>query len=138
MMKKYFFVLILLIGFKSFAQESKVEAENLTKTEKAEFPGGDEVFTKEFLKMIHGYIDLRKYAVNGQFTFLFDVTTDGKVDNLKVLPKVKDSELFIDDMNFAIKRVKKKWKPAMQDGKPVVSKKVIRINFTSDYFDHGD
>ncbi|MBW3520659.1 hypothetical protein [Chryseobacterium sp. NKUCC03_KSP] len=58
--------------------------------------------------MIHGYIDLRKYAVNGQFTFLFDVTTDGKVDNLKVLPKVKDSELFIDDMNFAIKRVKKK------------------------------
>lgn len=137
-MKKYFFVLILLIGFKSFAQESKVEAENLTKTEKAEFPGGDEVFTKEFLKMIHGYIDLRKYAVNGQFTFLFDITTDGKVDNLKVLPKVKDSELFIDDMSFAIKRVKKKWKPAMQDGKPVVSKKVIKINFTSDHFDHGD
>lgn len=137
-MKKFFFVLILLIGVKSFAQESKVESEDLTRTEKAEFPGGDEVFTKEFLKMIHGYIDLRKYAVNGQFTFLFDVTTDGKVDNLKVLPKVKDSELFIDDMNFAIKRVKKKWKPAMQDGKPVVSKKVIRINFTSDHFDHGD
>ncbi|MBD3905968.1 energy transducer TonB [Chryseobacterium sp. Ch-15] len=137
-MKKYFFVLILLIGFKSFAQESQVESENLPRTEKAEFPGGDEVFTKEFLKIIHGYIDLSKYAVNGQFTFLFDVTTDGKVDNLKVLPKVKDSELFIDDMNFAIKNVKKKWKPAIQDGKPVVSKKVIKINFTSDHFDHGD
>ncbi|MBO6185276.1 MAG: energy transducer TonB [Chryseobacterium sp.] len=137
-MRKYLFVFILLIGFKSFAQESKVESENLSRTEKAEFPGGDEVFTKEFLKMIHGYIDLRKYAVNGQFTFLFDVTADGKVDNLKVLPKVKDSELFIDDMNFAIKKVKKKWKPAMRDGKPVVSKKVIKINFTSDHFDHGD
>ncbi|MCD1115288.1 energy transducer TonB [Chryseobacterium turcicum] len=137
-MNKYFLVLFLLIGFKSFAQESKFESENLSRTEKAEFPGGDEVFTKEFLKMIHGYIDLRKYAVNGQFTFLFDITTDGKVDNLKVLPKVKDSELFIDDMNFAIKRVKKKWKPAMQDGKPVVSKKVIKINFTSDHFDLGD
>lgn len=135
-MKKYFFVLILLIGFKSFAQESKVE--NVSQTERAEFPGGDAAFTKEFLKMIHGYIDLRKYAVNGQFTFLFDITTGGKVDNLKVLPKVKDSELFIDDMNFAIKKVKKKWKPAMQDGKPVVSKKVIKINFTSDHFDHGD
>ena len=58
-MKKYFFVLILLIGFKSFAQESKVESEKFTVTEKAEFPGGDEAFTKEFLKMIHGYIDLR-------------------------------------------------------------------------------
>ena len=79
-----------------------------------------------------------KYAVNGQFTFLFDVNTEGKVENLKVLPKVKDSELFIDDMNFAIKRVKKKWKPAMQDGKPIVSKKIIRINFTSDHFDEGD
>lgn len=137
-MKKYFFVLVLLIGFKSFAQEPKVESEKFAVTEKAEFPGGDEAFTKEFLKMIHGYIDLRKYAVNGQFTFLFDVNTEGKVENLKVLPKVKDSELFIDDMNFAIKRVKKKWKPAMQDGKPVVSKKVIKINFTSDHFDHGD
>ncbi|MCD0478630.1 energy transducer TonB [Chryseobacterium sp. LC2016-29] len=88
--------------------------------------------------MIHGYIDMDKYAVNGQFTFLFDVNTEGKVENLKVLPKVKDSELFIDDMNFAIKRVKKKWKPAMQDGKPIVSKKIIRINFTSDHFDEGD
>lgn len=137
-MKKYFFVLVLLIGFKSFAQESKVESEKFTVTEKAEFPGGDEAFTKEFLKMIYGYIDLRKYAVNGMFTFLFDINTEGKVDNLKVLPKVKNSELFIDDMNFAIKRVKKKWKPAMQDGKPIVSKKVIKINFTSDHFDHGD
>lgn len=137
MMKKYFFVLILLMGFKSFAQEPEVESEKFT-VEKAEFPGGDDAFTKEFLKMIHGYIDLRKYAVNGQFTFLFDVTTDGKVDNLKVLPKVKDSELFIDDMNFAIKRVKKKWKPAMRDGQPIVSKKVIKINFTSDHFDYGD
>lgn len=88
--------------------------------------------------MIHGYIDMDKYAVNGKFTFLFDVSTEGKVENLKVLPKVKDSELFIDDMNFAIKRVKKKWKPAMRDGKPIVSKKVIRINFTSDQFDEGD
>lgn len=83
-MKKYFFVLILLIGFKSFAQESKVESGKLTVTEKAEFPGGDAAFSKEFLKMIHGYIDLRKYAVNGQFTFLFDVNTEGKVDNLKL------------------------------------------------------
>lgn len=137
-MKKYFFVFILLIGFKSFAQESKTESEKFTVTEKAEFPGGDDAFSKEFLKMIHGYIDMDKYAVNGKFTFLFDVSTEGKVENLKVLPKVKDSELFIDDMNFAIKRVKKKWKPAMRDGKPVVSKKVIRINFTSDQFDEGD
>lgn len=137
-MNKYFFILFLLIGFKSLAQETKVSSENLTVNKIAEFPGGDAAFSKEFLRMIHGYIDMSKYAVNGQFTFLFDVSSEGKVENLNVLPKVKNSELFIEDMDFAIKKVKKKWKPAMQDGKPVSSKKVIKINFTSDHFDHGD
>jgi hypothetical protein len=46
-----------------------------------------------------------------------------KSGNLDVLPKVKNSEMFIEDMEFAIKKVKKKWKPAMKDGQPVISKK---------------
>ncbi|MDF2551574.1 MAG: hypothetical protein K0R77_849 [Chryseobacterium sp.] len=37
---------------------------------------------------------------------------------------------------FVIKRVGQKWKLAMKEGNPVVSKKVIKINFTSDHFDH--
>ena len=134
-MNKYFFVLFLLIGFKSFSQDLKPNVENAAINSKAEFPGGDSAFSKEFHRMIHGYIDLRKYAVNGQFTFLFDISTEGKVENVNVLPKVKNSELFIEDMEFAIKKVKKKWKPAMQNGLPVVSKKVIKINFTSDHID---
>lgn len=138
MMNKYFLLLFLLIGFKCFAQKSELNSENLVITRSAEFPGGDAAFSKEFLRMIHGYIDLDQYAVNGQFTFLFDIGTDGKISNLNVLPKVKNSELFIDDMNFAIKKVKKKWQPAIQNGKPTVSKKVIKINFTTDHFDHGD
>lgn len=138
MMNKYFLLLFLLIGFKSFAQKPELKSENLLITRSAEFPGGDEAFSKEFLRMIHGYIDLDQYAVNGQFTFLFDIGPDGKISNLNVLPKVKNSELFIDDMNFAIKKVKKKWQPAIQNGKPIVSKKVIKINFTTDHFDHGD
>ncbi|MGD1320316.1 energy transducer TonB [Chryseobacterium sp. 2R14A] len=135
-MNEYFFVLLLLIGFKSFSQDLKPNTENSIITSNAEFPGGDKAFTNEFLRMIHGYIDMSKYAVNGQFTFLFDISTEGKVENLNVLPKVKNSELFIEDMEFAIKKVKKKWKPAMQNGLPVVSKKSIKINFTSDHFDH--
>ncbi|MFY1047994.1 energy transducer TonB [Chryseobacterium sp. GP-SGM7] len=137
-MKNYFFILFLLIGFKGFAQETKVSSAILSNNETAEFPGGDSAFSKEFLKMIHGYIDLNKYAVNGLFTFVFDVNAEGKIENLNVLPKVKNSELFIEDMDFAIKKVKKKWRPAMHDGKPVISKKVIKINFTSDHFDDGD
>ncbi|PWN61313.1 hypothetical protein C1638_018045 [Chryseobacterium oncorhynchi] len=121
-----------------YSQESQTKNDNAGTYQNAEFPGGDEAFTKEFLQMIYSYIDLKKYAVNGKFVFVFDVNTSGKVENLDVLPKVKNSEMFIDDMRFAIKKVKNKWMPAMKYGNPVVSKKIIKINFTSDHFDHGD
>ncbi|SDJ70887.1 energy transducer TonB [Chryseobacterium jejuense] len=137
-MKKHIVILFLFMGFIGYSQQSQSPKEDVVGSQNAEFPGGDEAFTKEFLEMIHAYIDLKKYAVNGKFVFVFDVSTNGKVDNLDVLPKVKNSEMFIDDMRFAIKKVKKKWKPAMKDGQPVVSKKIIKINFTSDHFDHGD
>lgn len=127
---------MFFIGFKGYSQENQTQNEQVSTSQNAEFPGGDDAFAKEFLKMIHAYIDMNKYAANGQFVFVFDIGPNGKIGNLDVLPKVKNSEMFIEDMEFAIKRVKKKWKPATQNGKPVVSKKVIKINFTSDHFDH--
>jgi len=132
-MKKYFLLFFLFVGFITFAQDAQKEIKT---SGSAEFPGGDSAFSQEYLKMIHAYIDLGKYAVNGQFVFIFDIDTSGKISNLDVLPKVKNSEMFIEDMQFAIKRVKKRWKPAMKEGIPVVSKKIIKINFTSDHFDH--
>ncbi|WP_273004474.1 energy transducer TonB [Chryseobacterium sp.] len=138
MMKKYFLFLFLFFSFMGYSQEFKTKNDHAETYQNAEFPGGDEAFTKEFLQMIYSYIDLKKYAVNGKFVFVFDVNTAGRVENLDVLPKVKNSEMFIDDMRFAIKKVKKKWTPAMKDGRPAVSKKIIKIDFTSDHFDHGD
>ena len=125
----------MCVSFMTLAQETQTQNENKI-SGNAEFPGGDSAFSQEYLKMIHAYIDLGKYAVNGQFVFIFDVDKNGKISNLDVLPKVQNSEMFIEDMQFAIKRVKKKWKPAMKEGSPVVSKKIIKINFTSDHFDH--
>ncbi|MDF2933920.1 MAG: hypothetical protein K0R36_3251 [Chryseobacterium sp.] len=134
-MKKYILLLFMCVSFMTLAQETQTQNENKI-SGNAEFPGGDSAFSQEYLKMIHAYIDLGKYAVNGQFVFIFDVDKNGKISNLDVLPKVQNSEMFIEDMQFAIKRVKKKWKPAMKEGSPVVSKKIIKINFTSDHFDH--
>jgi len=131
-------MICFLLGLKSYSQETRVDSENPVTYKSAEFPGGDSAFSKEFLKMIHAYIDLGLYAVNGKFVFTFDVDENGKVINLKVLPKVKNSEMFIEDMQFAVKKVKKKWKPAVKNGKPVLSQKIISIYFTSDHFDHGD
>ena len=68
--------------------------------------------------------------------FSFEVDTDGKTKNLSVTPRVKNSEMFIDDMLFCMKRVKTKWKPATENGVPVKSTYNLKINFITDHFDH--
>ena len=88
--------------------------------------------------MINGYIDLSKYAANGIFTFSFDVDIDGKAKNLSVTPRVKNSEMFIEDMLFCMEKIKTKWKPALANGVAVKTNYKIKINFISDHFDNGD
>ena len=88
--------------------------------------------------MINAYIELRKYAVNGLFHFMFTIDVNGKIKNVQVYPQVKNSEMFIDDMQFAMKRVKTRWIPAKKNDVPIESKYVLKINFTTDHFDHGD
>lgn len=138
-MKKIIVLFFLSTSFFLFSQEQRTENANSAYTvinfKKAEFPGGEEAFRKELFKMIHGYIDMSKYAVNGVFVFSFDVDADGKIKNLDVSPKVKNSEMFIEDMVFCVKRIKTNWKPATENGVPVKTNYKIKINFISDHFD---
>ena len=134
-------ILFLFLFFSSliFGQNSNAEeSSKITYTEKAKFPGGNEAFLAEFHKMVNGYIDMGQYAVNGVFHFTFNIGVNGKINNLNISPKVKNSELFIEDMMFAMKKIKTKWKPALQNNKPIESKYILNVNFTSDHFDHGD
>jgi hypothetical protein len=81
-MKKTIITLFLFfMGFKGYAQETQTQTqkENIMTSQSAEFPGGDSAFANEFLQMVHAYIDLQKYAVNGKFVFVFDVNPDGKI-----------------------------------------------------------
>lgn len=135
MMKKIIVAYFLLIGVVSFAQVQEQNTEKSSTTRKAEFPGGDDAFRKEFMNMVHAYFDAQYYAVNGQFVFIFDIDKRGNISNLDITPKVKNSETFIEDMQFAMKKVKNKWKPALKDGQPTNSKYIIKINF---YTDHTD
>lgn len=136
---KTLLLIFFLISSSIFGQEENSPQKNQISThEKAKFPGGDEAFLAEFHKMVNGYIDLKEYAVNGIFYFTFDIDVKGKIKNLNILPKVKNSELFIEDMMFAMKRIKTRWKPASKNGQPVESKYILSVNFTSDHFDHGD
>lgn len=136
---KKLFIFLMLSSALAFAQTAPADKPAGTGyTEKAEFPGGDDAFRAEFHKMVNGYIDMNQYAANGLFHFIFDIDVNGKIKNLQILPKVENSDMFIDDMMFAVKRIKKKWKPASRNGQPVESKYVLNVTFTSDHFDHDD
>ena len=138
MFRKSFFFCLLISCFAFGQTENKKEQPKMIYTEKAKFPGGDEAFRAEFHKMVNGYIDLRQYFVNGIFYFTFNIDVNGKIKNLDIVPKVKNSDMFIEDMMFAMKKIKTKWKPALQNNQPVESKYILSVNFTTDHFDHGD
>lgn len=137
---KFLVVFAFLCSFLCFSQNSKTvkDSVKIHYTENAQFPGGDDKFRSEFHKMIHSYIDLGQYAVNGIFDFILNIDEKGKISKVDVFPKVKNSDMFSDDMTFAVKKIKTKWKPAQKDGIPIKSNYIIKINFTSDHFDYGD
>lgn len=128
---------LLLLGHKGFSQQTAVQTSQTSENyQKAEFPGGDEAFRKEFMNMVHAYIDIALYAIQGQVTFVLNIDTKGKISNIDVLPKFKNNEMFIDDIKYAAKKVKGKWKPATKTGIPVDSKFVMKVNFTNNVYDH--
>ncbi|UKB83785.1 energy transducer TonB [Chryseobacterium sp. MEBOG06] len=138
-MKKYLLILpLLLLSGRGFSQEAKaqIQTQNGENFQKAEFPGGDDAFRKEFLNMVHAYIDVALYAIQGQVTFLFNINSKGKIDKVDILPRFRNDETFIDDMKFALKKVKGKWTPATKNGVPVDSKLIMKINFQNNVYDH--
>lgn len=86
--------------------------------------------------MVHAYIDVALYAIQGQVTFLFNINSKGKIDKVDILPRFRNDETFIDDMKFALKKVKGKWTPATKNGVPVDSKLIMKINFQNNVYDH--
>ncbi len=138
-MKKYLLILpLLLVSGKGFSQENNTQVQQTAENyQKAEFPGGDEAFRKEFMNMVYSYIDFALYALEGKVTFVFNIDSKGKINKIDVLPKFKNNEMFIDDIKYATKKVKGKWKPAMKNGVAVDSKFVMKVNFSNDVYDAG-
>lgn len=133
---KYLLFIFALSFSANFYSQTETPQEKTQINSKAEYPGGQEVFQKEFMRMVYAYVDLTAYAVNGKFSFVMTIDEKGKMSALKIHPKVKYDEEFKQDMNFAMKRLKKKWKPAIQNGIPVSSNIIFDINFSSEHADH--
>ncbi|UQB67705.1 energy transducer TonB [Epilithonimonas zeae] len=133
-MRAFLLIIALLSSNVAFSQSEATKTSTLADS-KAEFPGGQEAFRKEFMKMVHAYVDITAYAVNGKFSFIITIDEKGKMSEMKIYPKVRNDEEFKQDMNFAMKRIKKKWKPAITNGVPVSSNIIFDINFTSEHSD---
>src|SRR6218665_644811 len=134
-MRTFFLLMTLLISTPAFSQSETTKSSILADS-KAEFPGGQDAFRKEFMRMVYAYVDMTAYAVNGKFSFILTIDEKGKMSELKIYPKVRNDEEFKQDMNFAMKRIKKKWKPAIKNGVPVSSNIIFDINFSSEHADH--
>ena len=132
---KYLLLIVALFFSTTYYSQSETTVQKTLITSKAEFPGGENAFRKEFMKMVHAYVDITAYAVNGKFSFVLIIDEKGKMSELKIYPKVKNDEEFRQDMDFAMKRIKKKWKPAIKNGVPVSSNIIFEINFTSEHSD---
>lgn len=129
---------LLLVSGRGFSQENNTQVQQTADSfQKAEFPGGDDAFRKEFMNMVNAYIDFALYALEGKITFVFNIDTKGKINKIDVLPKFKGNEMFIDDIKYAVKKVKGKWKPAVKNGVPVDSKFIMKVNFSSNTYDAG-
>lgn len=102
---------------------------------RAQFEGGDAAFNRELFRYISAYIDKEVYVVNGTFFLRLSIDKEGKMTNLDVTPKVKNSEMFLRDLKFAVRKIKKTWTPSKCNAIPVDSKIRIKLNFVTESAD---
>lgn len=102
---------------------------------RAQFEGGDAAFNRELFRYISAYVDREIYVVNGTFFLQMDIDKQGKVTGLNVIPKVENSEGFLRDLKFAVRKIKKNWTPSKCNEIPVDSKIRIKLNFVTESID---
>ena len=102
---------------------------------RAQFEGGDATFNRELFRYISAYVDREIYFVNGTFFLNIDIDKEGKVTKLDIKPKVENSEGFLKDLKFAVRKIKKTWTPSKCNNVPVDSRIRIKLNFVTESID---
>jgi hypothetical protein len=132
-MKKFLFLVVTFIGLSAFSQNS-LQIQKTWDVD-AVFDGGKESLQKEINKALE-YVIQSNYVVEGKVTLVLQINEDGKYFLNSVYPaNLKNKQAFKDDMNYVIKRFKKKWQPATFHGKPVKSLFIYKINFSTMSYD---
>ncbi|WP_226063463.1 hypothetical protein [Kaistella polysaccharea] len=109
--------------------------DNGSEFRRAQFEGGDVNFSRELFKYISAYVDKEVYVVNGTFFLQIDIDKEGKMTQLNIVPKVENSEMFLRDLKFAVRKIKKTWTPSKCNNIPIDSKLRIKMNFITESAD---
>lgn len=56
---------------------------------------------------MYTYLNSDFYTLSGDFTFTLTIDAKGKVTDVSGDPKVLNSEVFFDDMQYVVRRIKK-------------------------------
>ncbi|MCD0454217.1 energy transducer TonB [Chryseobacterium sp. LC2016-27] len=97
----------------------------------ASFDGGAAAYKAILKKYMYTYLNSDFYTLTGDFTFTLTIDAMGKVVDVVGDPKVLNSDVFFDDMQYVVRRIKKDWKPAMCNGQPVRSEMKLKMSFSS-------
>jgi TonB family protein len=128
-MKTTIFLIVLLIAFTLgvHAQVDSIKPQtSSTQNTKPEFPGGEEAMYKYLMANITLPADAEKDRIQGRVYITFIVDSDGNITNASVARGVHKS---LDDEALRVINKMPKWKPALQNGKPVSMNYVIPIEF---------
>jgi hypothetical protein len=97
----------------------------------AGFEGGIASYKELLKKYMFTYLNSDYYTLTGEFTFTLTIDATGKVTDVEGSPKVLNSEVFFDDMQYVVRRIKKSWIPATCNNQPVKSEMKLKMNFSS-------
>ena len=97
----------------------------------ASFEDGASAYKTILKKYMYTFLNSEFYTLNGEFTFTLTIEENGRVSNIEGTPKIQYSEVFFDDMQYVVRRIKNNWVPAKCDGKPIKSQMQLKMNFTS-------
>ncbi|UZT96199.1 hypothetical protein ODZ84_13285 [Chryseobacterium fluminis] len=109
----------------------QVAVKNCNDFKPAAFEGGAAAYKQLLRKYMYTYLNSDFYTLTGDFTFTLTIDATGKVTDVEGDPKVLNSDVFFDDMQYVVRRIKKSWSPALCNGQPVKSEMKLKMNFSS-------
>lgn len=109
----------------------QVAVKNCNDFKAASFEGGAAAYKEILRKYMYTYLNSDFYTLNGEFIFTLTIDSTGKVIDVEGTPKVLNSEVFFDDMQYIVRRIKKNWTPAICNGEAVKSEMKVKINVAS-------